>query len=193
MGPDGEEGRQRLFVAVPLPAGLGDLVRHVQEALPPVRGLRLLGPEQWQVTLAFIGEVGAVKAETALRVVESVPEGMGGEATVERFLMLPSASRTRVVTLELGDEQGVVRRLFEAVMGGLEAGGVMQREKRPFRPHITIARLRTPAAVRPRYESERARFAVESVCLYESTLRREGAVYTVVCRRALQPGDADRA
>ena len=178
MGPDGEEGRQRLFVAVPLPAGLGDLVRHAQEALPPVRGLRLLGPEQWQVTLAFIGEVGAVKAETALRVVESVPEGMGGEATVERFLMLPSASRTRVVTLELGDEQGVVRRLFEAVMGGLEAGGVMQREKRPFRPHLTIARLRTPAAVRPRYESERARFAVESVCLYESELKREGAVYT---------------
>jgi 2'-5' RNA ligase len=189
----GGERRQRLFVAVPLPAGLHEVVRRAQEALPQVQGLRLLGPEQWHVTLAFIGEVDAAKAETAREVVESLPDGLGGEATIERFLMLPAASRTRVVTLELADEQGVFRDLFEAVMGGLEVGGVMQREKRPFRPHLTIARLKRPGSVRPRYESERARFAVQSVCLYESELRREGAVYTVVCRRTFESGDAHGA
>jgi 2'-5' RNA ligase len=104
--------------------------------------------------------------------------------------MLPSPSRARVVTLELADEQGVFKALFEEVMTGLEDGGVMKREKRPYRPHLTVARLRTPAAVRPRYESERARFAIQSVCLYQSELRREGAEYTVVCRRMVGRGDA---
>jgi RNA 2',3'-cyclic 3'-phosphodiesterase len=189
----GRDERQRLFVAAPLPAELHGLIRRAQEALPPVRGLRLLGPEQWHVTLAFLGEVDAVKADIARRVVESVPAGLGGEATIERFLLLPSAGRARVVTLEIGDEQGVFGALFENVMTGLEAAGVMQREKRPFRPHVTIARMREPGAVRPRYESERARFAVQSVCLYESELRREGAVYTIVCRRTLEPGGGDRA
>jgi RNA 2',3'-cyclic 3'-phosphodiesterase len=193
MTPDGRDERRRLFVAVPLPTGLQDLVRRAQEALPPVRGLRLLGPEQWHVTLAFIGEVDALKAEGALRVVRELPAGLGGDATIEGFLMLPAASRARVVTLGLGDGQGVLGRLFESVMGGLEGAGVMLREKRPFRPHVTIARLRQPAVVRPRYESEWAAFAVQSVCLYQSELRREGAVYTVVCRRVLEPAGSEEA
>ena len=73
-------------------------------------------------------------------------------------------------------------RLFETVMGGLEAAGVMTREKRPFRPHLTIARLRMPSPVQPRYESGRASYAIESVCLYRSELSREGARYSVVAR-----------
>jgi RNA 2',3'-cyclic 3'-phosphodiesterase len=181
--------RHRLFVAVPLPTRLRPVVRRAQEALSPAPPLRLLEPDQWHVTLAFIGEVDAGKAAVARGVVESLPPEMGGEAFLEGFLMLPSPSRARVVTLELADPQEVFGTLFEAIMGGLENGGVMQREKRPFRPHLTIARLRTPGAVRPRYESERARFAVESVCLFESELRREGAVYTVVGRRTFELGD----
>jgi 2'-5' RNA ligase len=188
MGETSGSDTQRLFVAVPLPEDLRGLVGRAQESLPPVPGLRLLRPEQWHVTLAFIGEVDAEKAAVARGVVEGLPD-MGGEAMVERFLLLPSPSRARVVTLELADEQGVLAALFETVMGRLEAGGVMRRERRPFRPHLTIARLRTPCAVRPRYESERARFAVQSVCLYQSELRREGAVYTVVGRRTFELGD----
>jgi 2'-5' RNA ligase len=98
-----------------------------------------------------------------------------------------------VVTLELADSHGVFAALFQRVMEGLEAGGVMQREKRPFRPHLTIARLRDPGPVRPRSESEQARFAVESVCLYRSELRREGAMYTVVARKVLDQGGEVRA
>jgi 2'-5' RNA ligase len=189
--PEGSD-RQRLFVAVPLPAELRDLVRRAQEALPPVHGLRLLKPDQWHVTLAFMGEVDAAKAAVARDMVKGLPPGMGGEAFLEDFLMLPSPSKARVVTLSLADGQGVFRALFEAVMGRLEAGGVMQREKRPFRPHLTIARLRPPGAVRPRYESERVTFAVQSVCLYRSELSREGAVYTVVSRRTFEAGDAHK-
>jgi 2'-5' RNA ligase len=186
----GTAERQRLFVAVPLPDGLCDVVRQAQEALPRTHELRLLGPEQWHVTMAFIGEVGPEMARKAQSVVEGVPPGLGGSAVLGGFLMFPSASRARVVTLALRDEQGVFGRLFEAVMGGLEAEGVMQREKKLFRPHLTIARLGTPALVQPRYESEQSRFAVQSVCLYRSELRREGAVYTVVSQRTLEPGDA---
>ena len=191
MDSGGGSDERRLFVAVPLPTGLTDVVRHAQDALSPVHGMRMLGPEQWHVTLAFVGEVDAAKADTAARVVESLPPDMGGDAYLEGILLLPSPSQARVVALGLTDEQGRFGALFEAVMGGLEAGGVMRREKRPFRPHITIARLRPPGTVRPRYESEQVRFAIESVCLFQSELRREGAVYTVVSRRTFDIGDAD--
>ncbi len=114
--------------------------------------------------------------------VESVPVDMGGEALLGGFLLLPSTSRARVVTLEITDEGGVFAGLFARIMDGLEGAGVMQREKRPFRPHLTVARLRNPGPVQPRSESGQAEFAVESVCLFESELKREGAVYTVLER-----------
>lgn len=175
----------RLFVAVPLPEELLGFVEEAQAALPSLGGLRLLRVQQLHVTLAFIGEVDYSKAAAARAVVEGVPAEMGGEAWIERFLLLPSARRPRVVALELTDEAEVFSRLFAHVMGGLEEAGVMRREKRPFRPHLTIARLRNPAPVQPKSQCGRARFAVQSVCLYRSELRRAGAVYTVLARREL--------
>jgi RNA 2',3'-cyclic 3'-phosphodiesterase len=173
---------QRLFVGVPLPEGLIGFVQSAQEALGTAPGLRLLRPDQWHVTLAFIGEVDETRATTARNVVGSLPHDSGGEGRITRFLMLPSAAKARVVTLEIDDAEGVFSRLYERVMTGLEAGQVMSREKRPFRPHLTVARLRQPGLVRPRSESGEAPFAVQSVCLYRSELKREGAVYTVVTR-----------
>ena len=173
---------QRLFVGVPLPEELVGFVQTAQAALKPAPGLRLLRPDQWHVTLAFIGEVDEAKAAAARTVVDSLPSDLGGEGRIARFLMLPSAAKARVVTLEIDDHEGVFSRLFEMVMDGLETAELMRREKRPFRPHLTVARLRQPGPVQPRSESGEARYAVESVCLYRSELRREGAVYTVVTR-----------
>jgi 2'-5' RNA ligase len=178
--------KQRLFVAVPLPVGLLGFVGSTQELLPRTSGLRLMREDQLHVTLTFIGEVGPRDAAAARAVVESVPSDLGGEAVIERFLLLPSANRARVAALELSDADRVFAVLFETVMGGLERAGVMQREKRPFRAHLTVARLRNPGIVQPRSESGQVRFAVESVCLYESELKREGAVYTVRARTVLR-------
>jgi len=184
---------QRLFIGVPLPAELLGFVQAAQAILAPTPGLRLLRPDQLHVTLAFIGGADEAKAAAAQAVVDSIPADMGGEGRITRFLMLPSAGKARVVSLEIDDGAGAFARLFEHVMGGLEAAGVMEREKRPFRPHLTVARLKNPAAVQPRSESGEAQFAVESVCLYRSELRREGAVYTVITRASFGTQDGAKA
>jgi 2'-5' RNA ligase len=172
-------------VAVPLPPDLVGFVSAAQEALPRSSGVRLLGPEQLHLTLAFIGEVDWVKAAAAQAVVESVPGDVGGEVVLGGFVCFPTPKKARVVAMDIADEAGLLAELFERVMGGLEVGGVMHREKRPFRAHVTVARLRLPGPVQPMAESGHARFAVESVCLYRSELKREGAAYTVVARAAL--------
>jgi 2'-5' RNA ligase len=184
---------QRLFIGVPLPVELLGFLEAAQAIVAPTPGLRLLRPDQLHVTLAFIGEVDRAKAAAAQAVVDSLPTDMGGEGRITRFLMLPSVRKARVVSLEIDDGAGVFARLFEHVMGGLEAAGVMKREKRPFRPHLTVARLKDPAAVQPRSESGEAGFAVESVCLYRSELKREGAVYTVVTRASFGAKDGVKA
>lgn len=183
---EGGERRERLFVGVPLPEGLLPLVERAQEAIPDVPGLRLIRPEQLHVTLAFIGPVGAPVAGRAREVVAGVPSDLGGLAELGDYLLLPSAGRARVVSLALADRDDVFARLFEHVMGGLEREGVMQREKRPFRPHLTIARLKQPAKIRPTAECGPTPFPVQSVCLYRSDLRPSGAQYTVLVRTDLR-------
>jgi 2'-5' RNA ligase len=180
-----EQRLRRLFVAVPVPDALLGFVRDAQAALPPLKGLRLLGPRQLHVTLAFIGEVGEAKSIAAREVVENIPADMGGTGQLGGFWLLPSSQRARVIALGVSDEDGAFSRLYEHVVGGLEARGVMRRERRLFRAHVSIARLRYPELVQPTFESARVPFAVESVCLYESTLRRKGAAYAVVARALL--------
>ena len=190
---DTQTALQRLFIGVPLPVGLLGFVEAAQAIVAPTPGLRVLRPDQLHVTLAFIGEVDQARAAAARALVDSLSPDMGGEGRITRFLLLPSAGRARVVSLEIDDGAGVFARLFDHVMGGLEAAGVMKREKRPFRPHLTVARLKDPVAVQPRSESGEARFAVESVCLYRSELKREGAVYTVITRAPFGAKDGVKA
>jgi 2'-5' RNA ligase len=95
-----------------------------------------------------------------------------------------------VVALEIEDRDQVFARLFETIMSGLEQAMVMRREKRPFHPHLTIARLKQPAKIEPKSQLSVLPYAVESVCLYRSELRREGARYTVIEQARLAPNDA---
>ena len=176
---------RRLFVAVPLPADVMAFALGAQGLLPRSLGIRLLRPEQLHVTLAFIGEADERMTEAARAVVESVPVASWGEALIDGFQLLPAARKVRVISLGIADGSGVFSRLFGVVMGGLEAAGVMQREKRPFRAHVTVARVKSPGPVQPMSDCGQAPFTVESVCLYESELRRDGAKYTVLARTAL--------
>jgi 2'-5' RNA ligase len=189
QGP-GERGRrlERLFVAVPMPADALPLVLEAQQSLPATPGLRLMTREQLHLTLAFIGEVGPEKRRAAEAVVRSVPTDGGGVLQSAGFLFLPSPRKARVVAVSLDDRQSIMGRLFEHVMAGLEEAEVMKREKRPFRAHLTIARLRDPAELQPKSECPRFGFPVESVCLFRSELRREGAQYTVLVRTRLDGG-----
>ena len=177
---------ERLFIGVPLPEVASALVRVAQDALPAVPGLRLVRPEQVHVTLAFLGEVGPAAREVARGVVATIPREAAGMTVLGGYVLLPSARRPRVIALGVDDPAEVFPELFELVMGGLEQGRVMRREKRPFLAHATIARLRVPAELGLKSECQRAPFPVESVRLYRSELRREGALYTVVEERTLQ-------
>ncbi len=182
---------ERLFVGVPLPVEAKPFVAEAQHALPAIAGLRLIRPEQLHVTLAFLGGLGAEAREAARAVVAGVDVRSGGITRLGGFLFLPSPSKARVVALAIDDPDGVFSGLYEQVAAGLERGGVYRREKRPYLPHLTIARLREPRAVQPKSECGRVGFPVESVCLYKSELGREGARYTVLERMPLTMRDTE--
>lgn len=172
-------------MGVPAPAGVVDVVSKAQESLLVGAGWRRTPVERLHVTLAFIGEVSEGSLEAARQAVVGLGGAPGGVPELDGFLFLPARSRARVAALGFHDPGRVFEGLYEEVMGRLESAGVMKREGRAFRPHLTIARARRPIEVGPMSDVPRSVFSVESMCLYRSELRREGPVYIVVERIAL--------
>ncbi len=134
-----ENPRAKLFVALDLPIAVrAGIARWGQkELIDP--GLRPIGPESLHITLAFLGYLPRKEISRLAEVVEAsrapapsivlgdpVPRPEGGRP---RLFALPVES-PGAVALQAGlEEKLVAARLFEP-------------EKRPFWPHVTVARVR---------------------------------------------------
>jgi 2'-5' RNA ligase len=176
----------RLFVALDLPDEAVAALAAFRDATADPAVWRPLGDATLHVTLAFLGhrpdedvaEVGAVLAGLAAR---EPPALALGEA-----LLLPPR-RARVLTVALADPSGALAALQAELSAALAAAGVYEPEARPFRPHVTVARLRPgarpPRAVDP--APEPIAFRAGSVVLYRSHVGRGGARYEPLVTRKL--------
>jgi len=183
----------RLFVAVDPPASVREELlawtRAAVARLPLRRGgnaladVRLLEPEALHVTLCFLGgrpvgeieEIGSVLGSCAERV---------GELSLGAPLWLPPR-RPRALAVEVHDPDGGLARLHGAVGKALADATGWQAERRRFKAHITVARMRGRGAP---WRSPQGRepalpatpplsFTPASIVLYRSWLSPAGASY----------------
>ncbi len=176
----------RVFVAVDLSAEVAEVVSNV--ARPALRSVRWTTPEQWHVTLRFLGEVGPEElagAHGLFAALDTVPASLAdhGEGPVEAVL-------GPVVGWFPG------RQVLQIPVEGLDALASAVRQAtatwgsppgRFFRAHLTVARTRGrakgPAGLAGAPIA--ARWAVPDLILYSSVAGPEGSRYQVVHRVAL--------
>lgn len=159
---------RRVFVAVrPSPAAaeaLGSLPR------PAEPGVRWVAPEQWHVTLRFLGDADPDEVAAALRAVE-LPR-----ATAVLGPRVARLGRSAVVVPVSGlDGLGAV---VTAATGGIGR----PPDPRGLRGHLTLARLRGRAACGVAGAPIRAAFDVGEVEVVGSVLRAEGPTHEVLHR-----------
>lgn len=189
----------RLFIAAdPPPAVSEELARWTRGALRGREEIRRLEPEQLHVTLSFLGhrpvdEIDAIAALTLDSVAGFGARGVGagaGELEVGAPVWLPQR-RPRVLAVELHDYSGAVSAMQEDLERALAAGVGYQPERRRFRPHVTVARMRVGAVGRGARElppTPALVFVPQKVTLYRSRLQPTGAVYEEVASAALYGG-----
>jgi len=100
------------------------------------------------------------------------------ECRLSEPIFLPARGKRRVVALKLDDPSGTLRRLQSVVSAGLAAGGLYEPEKRPWLPHVTVARFRRPGHPFSLQNVNIGPFGVVRMVLYSSHLERAGAVHT---------------
>jgi RNA 2',3'-cyclic 3'-phosphodiesterase len=151
-----------------------------RDAFGRVDELRLLRPESLHVTLAFLG----YQAERDIERIAEVSFSEGGE----RFELTPEAivgvprGRPRLFALSLEDRGGALVGWQGRLSERLAAAGLYEPEKRPFWPHVTLARVKRGAKPPRELATELPDELVRPVeaarlTLFRSTLKPSGAVY----------------
>lgn len=203
--------RLRLFVALDLPEQVLDrMVAWQAEAFADRRDLRLVPKYSLHLTLAFLG----YQAE---RDVERIAEVSFAERG-DPFDLRPSElvevppRRPRLYALGLEDRGKRLGPWQTALAERLEGSSFYEPEKRPFWPHLTVARFKRTerhgvgrraagAGGRPGPghgdsatplpddlpEELVQPFQAGRLTLYSSTLKPQGAVYEALARVELEP------
>lgn len=139
-------------------------------ARPPSPGVRWVPPEQWHVTVRFLGAADPHEVGDALRRA-SLPA-----ATATLGPAVSRLGRGVVVVPVAG-----LDALGDAVSSATAELG-RPPDPRPFRGHLTLARLRGRAACGVAGAPVRASFVVGELLVVSSRTGSEGASYLVVER-----------
>jgi 2'-5' RNA ligase len=170
----------RLFVAVYPPTVVVDALAALPRAAEP--NVRWVPVEQLHVTLRFFGEADV--ESTKDRLAATMPAFEPVTAT-----MGPRISRLGrdVVCVPVAGLDGLASAVAEATA---DLGA--PPDPRPFRGHITLARLRRRAACGLTGAPFAATFVTDRVHLVESVTRREGAQHSTIASFVLAgPPTAD--
>ena len=171
----------RTFIAVDLPDSFIDTIAEIQQELKG--NIKLVDPKQVHITMKFLGDVPEKKIpkiEDALLSINSEPF----TARVQGVGAFPKPDYARVIYIG-ADPAETFTRLYAEVESALAPLG-FKREKRPFTPHATLARVKhNPEGARMRLRDtiehlsdiEVGTMDVDTIKLKKSTLTPKGAIY----------------
>jgi 2'-5' RNA ligase len=192
--------RARMFVALDLPAAVRvGIVRWGEKALSDP-ALRPVPADSLHVTLAFLGWTAEKEVPRLGEIVEACA-GAAPRITLGDPAPRPERGRPRLFALP-ADSPGAVA-LQASLEEKLVAAGLYEPEKRPFWPHLTVARVkpeapksRKPALIRnqphPLPEHMFRFFRPTRLVLFRSHLRRTGAEYEPMAELELPTAHDDQ-
>ncbi len=180
----------RAFIAIELPPELKRYLDSIQEKLKSAgcTGVKWVAVGGIHLTLKFLGNVPAQKVS---RIKEIVGLACSGEKpfvlSTGGMGVFPGMKRPRVLWIAVNGDIERLVRLQRRIDGQLLSLG-FEQEKRPFSPHITLARTRETITeaeqsllgrlAKETVLNESFRLDVQNISLMRSQLLPGGAVYT---------------
>jgi len=177
----------RSFIAIELPEKVKSALAELQQELKKCRAdIRWVKPENIHLTLKFLGDTDARSID---RIIDAVKAAC---SIYSRFDLeakgagvFPDMRAPRVLWAGISDSDSL-SGLQRDIEDGLAALG-FSPEKRRFRPHLTIGRLRSSAGMESLYDKiegdkdiSLGSIEVKSIFLIKSELTPSGAEYTKI-------------
>jgi len=182
-----DESTIRSFLALEPPEEILREIRQVQNRLKKmIHGdVRWIRPESIHLTLKFFGDI----SENAVANISAVTEKAAAavrpfELAIGGAGVFPDMNRPRIIWLGMN---GDVARLvaFQNELEQTLQGMGFPREERPFRPHLTLGRIKAPKGMTGLADAlnkgetfAAGRFKASVLGLFKSDLTPQGAIYT---------------
>ena len=182
----------RTFVAVEMPETVRQQFRDVQAELRRAEAhVKWVEPHNIHVTLKFLGEIPEERLEGLYNgVAQGVHACAPFEINLSRLGAFPNLRRPRVVWIGIDSGKERLIELQERLEESISQHGFPQ-ERRPFSPHLTIGRVKSPRGADDLVDAIKATsfqsgpIEVGEVVVMKSTLTPEGPTYTPLRRVGL--------
>ena len=152
------------------------LAGHLSEHQIPGRPVP---PENWHLTVRFLGSVDQIAMERLLAALDQADLGSAFAIALGDLGAFPRPAKASVVWLALDKGGERLTELNEIAEEEAQAIGLAP-EERPFAPHLTLSRVRPEVDARPALASYLRmpfEWTAGELILYESRAGRGGAVY----------------
>ena len=185
MSPKGQT-LWRTFCAVELPDGVksrvAEYIERLRSDFPHARA-SWEKPEKLHITLKFLGEIEPARVEDLSGAASHAASRVEPfQLTIAETGVFPPHGQPRVLWLGIEDASGRLAALQRSLEDACAAAD-FPREPRPFKPHLTLARLRSPqgarelAAAHREAHFEPQTFNVSELIVMRSELGPSGSRY----------------
>ena len=177
---------KRLFIAIEVSKSVKQIVSNYKDSLSGrISKARWVPLENIHLSLRFLGDCQDEKIPDMIEAIRgSLKRCQTFHCRTTNLGVFPNPRRAGVLWLGVADDPKLTKA-YDEINKALASLG-FDIEKRPFMPHITLARMKRPGPVdiniagsRIELESE---FIVDGVTLFESHLSSKGAMHEVVSK-----------
>jgi len=188
----------RSFIAIELPDELKLGLAQLEARLKTSRqtGVKWVDPSSIHLTLKFLGSITVDRISEITEAMEAAARGISPFRLEAKDLgVFPNPRRVQVVWVGIGGEVDKISQLQQHLDSNLARLGFAS-ERRPFTPHLTLARLGNRASSNERQSLGQliadTRFEggytirVDAINLMRSQLTREGAIYSRISSARLK-------
>lgn len=189
----------RSFIAIKLPEDIKAGLKKIEDTLKSTDPIcaKWVDSESIHLTLKFLGNVDVTKIDA---IVQSMKEAAKAISTFRLIIKglgaFPDFKQVRIVWVGIEGDTDKLQMLQQNIESYIARLG-FPTEKRPFTPHLTLARVREFATPQERQSLGEtiAKIKIESnliikvdfVNLMRSQLTRTGAIYTCLSSIMLNP------
>lgn len=184
----------RIFVAAEIPEEIRAGLAGIRTGLTDfgLRQLRWVEPSRIHLTLRFCGEMSSEAVQRLATALGAPPPLPAFRVTLEKLHFFPARGSPRLLVISL-DRSEPLEQLARWIDQIAVSVGV-EKEDRPYRPHLTLARFRSDARARHLRGADLPGgladmdFAIDRFQMMESRLGAGGPTYTVLHEYGLRGG-----
>jgi 2'-5' RNA ligase len=176
----------RLFAGIAVPADVSSALASFVARIKPLAHIRWSPASNFHITTKFIGAWPKDRLSEVKVALATLQASGAFKLAVRGLGFLPNAKRPRIfrVGIESDDGGSQLASLASRTDDACAKLGV-EREKKPYSPHLTLARINSPSNLAALHEglaklpaADFGEFEATVFHLYQSQPGRDGSIYT---------------